>query len=77
MNQTANRYRNIISAIDNLLIQLDHREDSWIKNLLESWRNYYEVEMGYQNKMEYENCRNLTEEEKKEHEIILKWHKFT
>lgn len=42
MNEIANRHRNIIAAIDNLLIQLE-RQDPYI----EIMRDFHQMEMEY------------------------------
>lgn len=48
MNEISNRYRNIIAAIDNLLVQLDYPEDeNWISNDLKNLRIIYSAEMEY------------------------------
>ncbi len=50
MNDISNRYRNIMAAIDNLIVQLD-RQDPYI----EMMRDFYEMEMEYHKDKE-ENC---------------------
>lgn len=53
MKETANRYRNIIAAIDNLLIQLAHKENSSLfQENLKIIKDIYVSEMEFQKENE-------------------------